>query len=122
MQRVAGIETKLAVLMWTVGTLVPLNIALTAGALWVVLGAGDETFLHSFQGRVFNTAHHTGQTPSEVVKRMIRGEQPLLSGGPGMAPALPRGQAPTKAQTSTVEAGGSPPPPSDQAEPGHPFY
>jgi spore germination cell wall hydrolase CwlJ-like protein len=84
------------------------------GHITGLASAADETFLHSFQGRVFNTAHHTGQTPSEVVKRMIRGEQPLLSGGPGMAP--------TAAQTSTAGAGGSPPPPSDQAEPGHPFY
>jgi hypothetical protein len=84
------------------------------GHITGLASAADETFLHSFQGRVFNTAHHTGQTPSEVVKKMIRGEQPLLSGGPGMVP--------TAAQTSTAGAGGSPPPPSDQAEPGHPFY
>jgi hypothetical protein len=74
--------------------------------------AADETFLHSFQGRVFNTAHHTGQTPAEVVRKMIRGEQPLLAGGPGMAPLLPQGQAPKEAQTSTAEPEGSPPPPA----------
>jgi N-acetylmuramoyl-L-alanine amidase len=84
------------------------------GHITGLASAADETFLHSFQGRAFNTAYHTGQTPSEVVKKMIRGEQPLLSGGPGLAP--------TAAQTSTAGAGDSPPPPSDQAEPGHPFY
>jgi hypothetical protein len=73
--------------------------------------ASDETFLHSFQGRVFNTAYHTGQTPAEVVRRMIRGEQPLLVGGPGMAPLLQQEQARKEAQTSTAEPGGAPPPP-----------
>jgi hypothetical protein len=43
--RLAGIETRLVrldgkinLLAWMVGTLVPLNIALTAGTLWIVLG------------------------------------------------------------------------------------
>ena len=66
--------------------------------------ASDETFLHSFQGRVFNTAHHTGQTPAEVVRRMIRGEQPLLVGGPGIPPLLQQEQARKEAQTSTAGA------------------
>jgi hypothetical protein len=74
--------------------------------------AADETFLHSFQGRVFNTAHHTGQTPAEVVRKMIRGEQPLLSGGPGMAPRPEQDQARKEAQTSTGGAEGSSPPPA----------
>lgn len=36
--RLAKIETRLVLLTWMVGTLVPLNIALTAGVLWVLLG------------------------------------------------------------------------------------
>jgi hypothetical protein len=31
-------DRKLTVLIWMVGTLIPLKIALTAGTLWVVLG------------------------------------------------------------------------------------
>ena len=36
--RLAAIETRLTLLTWMVGTLVPLNIALTAGVLWAVFG------------------------------------------------------------------------------------
>jgi hypothetical protein len=42
LNRPAGIETKVTVLAWMVGTLVPLNIALTAGTLWVVLGLASK--------------------------------------------------------------------------------
>ncbi len=92
------------------------------GHITGLASAADETFLHSFQGRVFNTAHHTGQTPAEVIKRMIRGEQPLLAGGPGIAPALLPGQARKEAQTSKAGAEASPPQPTDQELREHPFY
>jgi hypothetical protein len=35
--RVAAVEAKLTVVMWAIGVLVPLNIALTLGVLWRVL-------------------------------------------------------------------------------------
>jgi hypothetical protein len=82
------------------------------GHITGLASASDETFLHSFQRRVFNTAYHTGQSPQEVIRRMIRGEQPLLAAGPGMAPLLPQGQAQKEAQTSTAGEEAWPPPPA----------
>jgi hypothetical protein len=38
----AKLDGKANLLAWMVGTLVPLNIALTAGTLWVVLGLASK--------------------------------------------------------------------------------
>jgi hypothetical protein len=36
-EQLAGVESRLSLLTWMVGTLVPINIALTAGVLWRVM-------------------------------------------------------------------------------------